>query len=449
MYGTVQAPLAFWKENAKHLHRIGMLQSKADPCVWYKLKDGHLWLIVAVYVDDIAYAGCNDARNWFKEEVQKRFKISDLGKLKKHLGVWYEKKCDNEGPYYQLKMEKYQAELLQDWKELTGKEPRHVKTPAYPGESLTKNVNDEIINVEGYRKILGKAMWFCKKIMPECGNAIRELATHMDKPGQDHWRAMERLIGYIANNDPATLVLRKPKDLKVYGYVDSNFATNKDNRKSVTGYVLTIGGCLVSYSSKSQATVTLSSTEAEYVAASTCATEIKFIQMLLEEVMPGETIRPATILEDNTGAIFLMENQAVGNRTKHIDIKMHHIREMMSGEDPRLCVVFTPSEWNFADPMTKNVTEIIHRVLIPELKDGRIAKRIFEIVEREDVRNHVGQRTRRRNMDKPRETDSNLLSTNLGNCEPWILVRKRQKGSSTNGTRHVQTGNTQDGDKKG
>ena len=268
MYGTIQAPLAFWKENAKHLHRIGMLQSKADPCVWYKLKDGHLWLIVAVYVDDIAYAGCNDARNWFKEEVQKRFKISDLGKLKKHLGVWYEKKCDNEGPYYQLKMEKYQAELLQDWKELTGKEPRHVKTPAYPGESLTKNVNDEIINVEGYRKILGKAMWFCKKIMPECGNAIRELATHMDKPGQDHWRAMERLIGYIANNDPATLVLRKPKDLKVYGYVDSNFATNKDNRKSVTGYVLTIGGCLISYSSKSQPTLTLSSTEAEYVAAS-------------------------------------------------------------------------------------------------------------------------------------------------------------------------------------
>ncbi len=228
-------------------------------------------------------------------------------------------------------------------------------------------------------------MWFCKKIMPECGNAVRELASHMDNPGEAHWRAMERLIGYIANHEPATLILRKPRDLKVYGYVDSNFATNKDNRKSVTGYVLTIGGCLVSFSSKTQPSVTLSSTEAEYVAASTCATEIKFIQMLMEEVMPWETIRPATILEDNTGAIYLMENQAVGNRTKHIDIRMHHIREMMSGEEPRLRVIFTPSELNFADPMTKNVTEAIHGVLIADLKGGGIADRIFEIVDREDV----------------------------------------------------------------
>ena len=83
MYGAVQAPLAFWKENAKHLRRMGMVQSKADPCVWYKWKDGKLWLVVAVYVDDIVYAGPPEARKWFKEEVQKRFKISDLGVLKK------------------------------------------------------------------------------------------------------------------------------------------------------------------------------------------------------------------------------------------------------------------------------------------------------------------------------------------------------------------------------
>jgi len=380
MYGAVQAPLAFWKENAKHLRRMGMVQSKADPCVWYKWKDGKLWLVVAVYVDDIVYAGPPEARKWFKEEVQKRFKISDLGVLKKHLGVWYEKKTDDHGPYYELTMKKYQSDLLQDWKSLTGKEPRRAATPGYPGETLSKNTG-ETVDVDSYRSILGKAMWFCKKIMPECGNAVRELASHMDNPGEAHWRAMERLIGYIANHEPATLILRKPRDLKVYGYVDSNFATNKDNRKSVTGYVLTIGGCLVSFSSKTQPSVTLSSTEAEYVAASTCATEIKFIQMLMEEVMPWETIRPATILEDNTGAIYLMENQAVGNRTKHIDIRMHHIREMMSGEEPRLRVIFTPSELNFADPMTKNVTEAIHGVLIADLKGGGIADRIFETVD--------------------------------------------------------------------
>ena len=80
---------------------------------------------------------------------------------------------------------------------------------------------------------------------------------------------------------------------------------------------------------------TLSSTEAEYYAASTCATDIKFLQMLFEELFPAEQIRPATLYEDNTGAIFLMENQVVGVRTKHIDVRMHHIREMMTKEDDK------------------------------------------------------------------------------------------------------------------
>ena len=69
-----------------------------------------------------------------------------------------------------------------------------------------------------------------------------------------------------------------------------------------------------------------------------CAMEIKFIQMLLEEIMPTAQVRPATLFEDNTGAMFLMENQAVGNRTKHIDIRWHHLRSMMVGEAPRMVV---------------------------------------------------------------------------------------------------------------
>jgi hypothetical protein len=195
----------------------------------------------------------------------------------------------------------------------------------------------------------------------------------MDNPGEDHWRAMKRLVGYINKYETVELRLMKPKDLKVYAYVDSNYATNKETRKSVMSFVLTIGGCLVSYSSKSQPSITLSSTEAEYVAASMCATEVKFVQMLLEELMPNAETRPATLFEDNTGAIFLMENQAAGSRTKHIDIRWHRMREMMTGDDPRLRVLFTRSEENFADVETKNVIEAIHTDLADRLKDGRIS----------------------------------------------------------------------------
>ena len=81
-----------------------------------------------------------------------------------------------------------------------------------------------------------------------------------------------------------------------------------------------------------------------------------------------------------------MENQAVGNRTKHIDIRMHHIREMMHGPDPRMRVMFTRSESNFADVLTKNVIEQTFTQLVPGLKNSDIAEVIFNTVDREDVK---------------------------------------------------------------
>jgi len=437
MYGAVQSPLAFWKECAAYLTKIGMIKSQADPCVWFKIKDGTTWLIAAIYVDDIIYSGTAEAREWFKSQMKQRFKIAELGSIKKHLGVWYNKRRDDKGPFYELTMEKYQQDIVDDWLRCTGKDPKHCPTPGYPGETLSKNDEDYVIQVEDYRKILGKLMWFVKKTMPEAANPIRELASHMDKPGEQHWRAMERVVGYIKQNDPCVLRLQKPRDLKCYAYVDSNFATNKENRKSVTGYIVTVGGCIVSWSSKTQPSVTLSSTEAEYVAASTCATEIKFIQMLLEEIMPDQEVRPGTLFEDNTGAIYLMENQAVGNRTKHIDVRMHHIREMMQGPDARLRVLFTRSESNFADVLTKNVNERIFTQLVPSLKNGDIASVMFQAVDREDVKKRY-RTTDRLAADEPGDrchvstVEQHVLdfaSPESGSNpdEVWTIVEARKK----------------------
>ena len=388
MYGCVQSPLMFFKTYGKHLEAIGLTQSLSDPCIWYKRsRDGNLNLIVAVYVDDCIIAGLKHEIETFKKDVQRRFKITDLGPIKKHLGVWYQRCKDKNGEYYKLTMENYQQEIVNDYERVTGKKVKSAATPGFPGQSLSKNEGDEV-DKENYRKILGKLMWFTRKLMPECGNAIRELAMYMDNPGDEHWKAMGRMISYIGKEKVVELHLMKPRDLKIYSYVDSNFATNKETRKSVSGYIVTIGGCLVNWTSKTQPSVTLSSTEAEYVAASMCACEIKFMQMLMEELMPYAQLRPATLFEDNTGAMFLMENQAVGFRTKHIDIRWHHIREMMKGDDPRLSVQFVPSEENFADLETKNVTEGIHSHLANRLKDGRIQSAIFAANGREDVKKH-------------------------------------------------------------
>ena len=103
---------------------------------------------------------------------------------------------------------------------------------------------------------------------------MRELSSHMECPGEEHWKSIGRMVGNLKHEATHGLRFNKPKDLAIVSMVDSDFATNKDTRKSTTGYLVTVGGCLVSWMSKAQPSVTLSSTEVEYVAASMCVTEL-------------------------------------------------------------------------------------------------------------------------------------------------------------------------------
>ena len=149
------------------------------------------------------------------------------------------------------------------------------------------------------------------------------------------------------------LKLKCPKELTSISYCDSNYAQDADDRKSISGRVNTIGGMITNYSSKKQATVTLSSTEAEYISLSDCCQETKFQWMLLRELTGSK--EPGTIYEDNTGAIFLVKNQQVGPRMKHIDVRHHFIRGPI--EENIVDVKFVRSEENVSDIMTKNLPE--------------------------------------------------------------------------------------------
>ena len=180
MYGCVQSPLMFFKTFSKHLQLLGLSQSLADPCIWYKHDEhGHLVLVVAVYVDDCIVAGPKSEVEALKAGVRKRFKITELGAIRKHLGVWYEHCKDEKGEYYKLSMDQYQKDILADWKAVTGRDAKPAPTPGFPNESLTKNQGKEV-DKENYCKLLGRLMWFVRKLMPEALNAIRELAMFMD-----------------------------------------------------------------------------------------------------------------------------------------------------------------------------------------------------------------------------------------------------------------------------
>jgi hypothetical protein len=285
-------------------------------------------------------------------------------------------------------MPKLVGEIIESFE--MGRPAKLSKVPGTPGETLPK-AKEEELNSEKYRSIVGKIMYLVTKIFVEGCNAARELSKHFQKPVQEHWKELERFVGYLKENESSIkITYRRPRELRPMATVDSNYATNLDDRRSVTGAIFTVGGTITNWISKTQGSVTLSSAEAEYVAIATAAQEVRFTQQLLEEIMM--CVIPAIIYEDNTGAIFLVKNQQVGQRTKHISIRAHFIRDLWS--QGFLDVHFVRSEDNESDICTKNVTEKILNKFSPTIRDGtlrcwrnwhKLNEEIVRAIWREDV----------------------------------------------------------------
>ena len=185
----------------------------------------------------------------------------------------------------------------------------------------------------------------------------------------------------------------------------------------------TLGGSLLNWSSKKQRIVTLSSTEAEYIALSECAQEMKFEWMLLNELLDQAT--PATIHEDNTGAIFLAKNQQVGPRTKHIDVRHHHIRQQLA--DRTLNLRFIKSEDNISDIMTKNCPEQTFKRHCEDLLNGTIDSW------REDVSEDDNDEVRTEHSNESSEPERSRVESSVPNSD--LEKRKSGKEKSSFGNR--------------
>jgi hypothetical protein len=144
----------------------------------------------------------------------------------------------------------------------------------------------------------------------------------------------------------------------VHAFVDSDYAGDSDNRRSITGYIIYFRGVAIAWKSKQQHCVTLSSSEAEYYAISEVSMELKSLKMILDflEIDLGGLMR---VYVDNIGAIHLANNAASGTRTKHIDTRQHFVRELTQGDGKILDIEYVRSEENTSDTFTKNTTQEI------------------------------------------------------------------------------------------
>jgi hypothetical protein len=254
----VDAAVRFFKTSQKHLvEKMGMKQSLADPCVFYKKNDtGRTVLIAICFVDDTLLFGLKSEIEWYKESVSKRFKYKDLGAL-------YELKIDENGNQYLVAMmPKKIREIIKLHEEHIGKNAKIYSVPGTAGQCMEK-WTEEAMEHMMYSRIVGKIMFCVLKIFPEGANAARELARHFSNPGPQQWEELGRFVGYLKGIEPDIhLIYHKPIKLRALLYVNSNYATDKEDRRSVSGGVHAVGGTIINWMSKTQASVTLLSTEA-------------------------------------------------------------------------------------------------------------------------------------------------------------------------------------------
>jgi hypothetical protein len=236
-----------------------------------------------------------------------------------------------------------------------------VATPIAPGEKLTRSMSPstdlerEQMATLPYRRLVGGLLYLSVCTRPDISTAVNSVARFMADPGELHWRAAKRILRYLSGTRDLRITFSsrvKVPLLTVTAYSDADWGGNLDTRRSTTGYVFFIFNGPVSWSSRTQPTVALSTAEAEYMAVSAAVQEAIWLRNLLSELGFQQKL-PTTIFEDNQGCIKMAENPVINPRSKHIDLRHHYIRERVA--DGSVALAYCPTAEMVADLLTKGL----------------------------------------------------------------------------------------------
>jgi hypothetical protein len=331
----------------------GYSRCHSDHCVYFKRLENGNFIILLLYVDDMLVAGSNmQDINVLKKKLANSFSMKDLGAAKKILGMRI--KRDRKNRKLTLSQGEYTEKVLERFRMQNAKP---VSTPLASHFKLTKemcpNTQEEIEYMSSipYSSAVGSLMYAMVCTRPDIAHAVGVVSRYMNNPGKEHWEAVKWILRYLRGTTTHALCFGG-SDTFLQGYVDSDMAGDKDSRRSTTGYVFTIGGTTVSWISKLQKVVALSTIEAEYVAATEASKEMIWLQRFMEEL--GKKQENNKLYCDSQSAIHLAKKSAFHSKTKNIQLRYHFIRSAL--EDGQLKLEKIHTSQNPADMLTKGVT---------------------------------------------------------------------------------------------
>jgi hypothetical protein len=392
LYGIKQAPREWFKEISSTLHSFGYSSCIKDTCLYVKKTKTNNIILLGLFVDDmpVAYHSCKVVE-WCedKQKLKNKYELSELGDVQHILGM----KVTRSSSSLTISQETYITDKLELF---NMHESRSEKTPAIDvrklerqissnanhtdvvvdevrkkknqlkNEDLSRQLNEE--EVKTYQMMVGSLIYASISTRPDITHSVNLVARHMSSPTVHNSLMVKRVFRYL--NGTRSLGLRytntnkTSREIAVSAYCDADWGGDLTSRRSTTGYCTFINDNLISWQTKRQPTVALSSAEAEYMAICDVAKEIMWVRMILAE-LHLDVVTPTIIYVDNKSAITMSENNSDHERTKHIDIKHHFIRDLVN--DGSIALKWISTNEQLADVFTKTLTAPTYTLLRDKL----------------------------------------------------------------------------------
>jgi hypothetical protein len=324
------------------------------------LKSNEKTCYVLIYVDDLVVASRHDELLLHCEKtLQCKFKIKNLGEIKNYLGLRIIK--DSYGNYT-INQSAYIMKIVKEFG-LTDAKISNIPISVGYGKG---GESDALLNNDQYRKLVGCLLYIAVNTRLDISAGVSILAQKVANPNQEDWNELKRIVKYLKGTENMVLFLgQEESQNQLIGHADANWAENKVNRKSNSGYIFKLFDGTISWSCKRQTCVALSSTEAEFIALSEACKEALWIRRILHDLNQS-CDEATTIYEDNQSCLKIIEEEKFSNRSKHIDVRYHFVKDYV--EKKVIKCTYCPTEKMIADLLTKPLSG--HRIITLRSKCG-------------------------------------------------------------------------------